>query len=167
VLTAADISQAGRIIAQMIMMGSGVFLKAAGAAYRKAIISAPLAQEERLGFVHRCTPPPSLCSACLTGEYVRRDADGTKAGVTADAVGKAAGSKATMTVEEARQILGIDPATPAEEVMKVRARLSLARLCAGRCASPARLPSCRRTQPASVEVEVVVHEAALDRAGAT
>jgi hypothetical protein len=40
--------------------------------------------------------------------------------VTAEAVGKATGSKTTMTVEEARSILGIDASTPPEEVLKVR-----------------------------------------------
>jgi hypothetical protein len=51
-----------------------------------------------------------------------RDADGTKAGVAAEAnAAKASGMgrAATMTVEEARQILGVEPNTPPEEVMKV------------------------------------------------
>jgi hypothetical protein len=45
------VPQAARIIAQMIVMGSGVFLKAASAAYRKAIVSTrPTRHPLSLGF---------------------------------------------------------------------------------------------------------------------
>mmetsp|Transcript_19107 Transcript_19107/g.36546 ORF Transcript_19107/g.36546 Transcript_19107/m.36546 type:complete len:143 (-) Transcript_19107:441-869(-) len=73
---------AGRILANLIVMGSGVLLRAASQAYRQAIIN------------------------------------GTKAGVTAETAAKQAAGKATMSAEEARLILGIDPNTPSEEVMK-------------------------------------------------
>lgn len=75
---------AGRILANLIVMGSGVVLRAASQAYRQAIIN------------------------------------GAKAGVTAENAGKATnmGRAATMSVEEARQILGVEPNTPPEEVMK-------------------------------------------------
>lgn len=129
-MAAPRVPQAARIIAQMIVMGSGVFLKAASAAYRKAIISTRPAWPVVSGFALRrplCTPTgvahwlTGAVSICINIDnvHVGRGADGTKAGVTAEAVGKATGSKATMTVEEARSILGIDASTPPEEVLKV------------------------------------------------
>mmetsp|Transcript_16091 Transcript_16091/g.22219 ORF Transcript_16091/g.22219 Transcript_16091/m.22219 type:complete len:138 (+) Transcript_16091:180-593(+) len=77
---------AGRILANLIVMGSGVLFKAASQAYKQAIIN------------------------------------GTKAGVTAEQAAKqagaAAGRGATMTVEEARQILGIDAGASNEQVLQ-------------------------------------------------
>jgi hypothetical protein len=46
--------------------------------------------------------------------------DGAKAGVTAEtSANKAMNKGATMTVEEARQILGVDPNATPEQVMQV------------------------------------------------
>uniref|UniRef100_A0A7S0RYH7 Mitochondrial import inner membrane translocase subunit TIM16 n=1 Tax=Pyramimonas obovata TaxID=1411642 RepID=A0A7S0RYH7_9CHLO len=74
---------AGRIIANLIVMGSGVLLRAASQAYKQAIIN------------------------------------GTKAGMSAENGAKQAVSKtATMTVEEARQILGVDPNATPDQVMQ-------------------------------------------------
>jgi len=74
---------AGRIIANLIVMGGGVLLRAASQAYKQAIIN------------------------------------GAKAGVTAEtSANKAMNKGATMTVEEARQILGVDPNATPEQVMQ-------------------------------------------------
>ena len=107
-------SQAARILANLIVAGAGVLLRAGAQAYRQALVSAP-----------RCWSSYCALQGCVAVGSLDSErfvwvpgADAQKSGVTPESV-KAAAKASGMTLEEAQKVLGVDRAASLQEVLKV------------------------------------------------
>jgi hypothetical protein len=115
--------QAGRLLANLIVAGGGILLRAAAQAYRQAIVSEP-ADSFFSGhtvsgvFSVTCLYCLSLCMQSHEPALMLL-ADAQRSGVTAESV-KAATKARQMSLEEAEKILGISRNTSYDEVLKVR-----------------------------------------------
>jgi len=102
-------AQASRILANLIVAGGSVIVRAAATAWRQAVVSKLQTKAEKT----------QLLLLLVLQLMLLLHADGQRSGITPESLKNAATASKQMNLEEAYKILGADSKVGIEEVMKV------------------------------------------------